>query len=63
VADCQRVGSRSTRQAGKLAGWRLKAVSFLKNEATDLIENKGSGGGKIRNEATVSGQKLVGERG
>jgi len=31
----------------------------LKNEATDLIENKGRGSGKVRNEATVGGQKTV----
>ena len=34
-------------------GWRLRA--FLKNEATDLIENKGSRPRKVRNEATVCG--------
>jgi hypothetical protein len=36
----------------KADGWRLKTVSFLKNEATDLYENKGSGFRKERNEAT-----------
>jgi len=30
-------------------------VVFLKNEATDLYENKGSGFEKKRNEATVEG--------
>jgi len=34
-------------------GRRLKADSFLKNEATDLLENKGSRSEKTRNEATV----------
>jgi len=29
----------------------------LKNEATDLIDNKGPALGKIRNEATVLGQE------
>jgi len=32
---------------------RLKPESFLKNEATDLHENKGSACAKVRNEATV----------
>ncbi len=31
----------------------LKAESFLKNEATELIDNKGSALGELRNEATV----------
>ena len=33
----------------------LKAESFFKNEATDLIENKGSAFGRIRNEANRQG--------
>jgi hypothetical protein len=36
---------------GKAEGLQLRA--FLKNEATDLIENKGSALGGVRNEATV----------
>jgi hypothetical protein len=33
--------------------WR----AFLKNEATDSLENKGPGCGKVRNEATVGGER------
>src|SRR5271157_6016051 len=33
------------------------SVPNLKNEATDLHENKGSGSGKVRNEATLEGGK------
>jgi len=33
----------------------------LKNEATDLYENKGSAPGEIRNEATVEGGKRSAE--
>ena len=33
---------------------RLKSRKFLKNEATDLIDNKGSALGRARNEATDS---------
>jgi len=36
-----------------------KAESFFKNEATDLLDNKGSGLGKNRNEATVGARKGV----
>jgi hypothetical protein len=38
------------------------AESFLKNEATDLIDNKGSPPGGIRNEPTSGGEKGVGSR-
>jgi len=38
-------------------GRLLKAESFLKNEATDLLDNKGPTLGEMRNEATVSGQE------
>jgi len=43
-------------EPGKLMGWRPKAESFLKNEATDLLDNKGLGLLRIGNEATVLGQ-------
>jgi len=39
---------------------KLMAESFLKNEATDLIDNKGLPLAGIRNEATVGGPKAVG---
>jgi hypothetical protein len=32
------------------------AERFSKNEATDLLDNKGSGLGAIRNEATIGGR-------
>ncbi|MGO9268876.1 MAG: hypothetical protein ACLQOO_01200 [Terriglobia bacterium] len=34
-----------------------KRRAFLKNEATDLLDNKGSALGEIRNEATVFGSE------
>jgi len=43
-------------------GWRLKTDSFLKNEATDLLDNKGSALRRIRNEATIESQWAVGRR-
>jgi len=50
---------RATGSQGAFTGgaqtdrWRLKAERFLKNEATDLPENKGSRLVKNRNEATA----------
>ena len=35
----------------------VEAENFLKNEATDLLDNKGSALGKIRNEATVGARR------
>jgi hypothetical protein len=37
--------------------FRPLTFNFLKNEATDLYENKGSALAKIRNEATVEGNR------
>jgi len=58
---------RTTRKSrrrwpARQADWlTVKAESFLKNEATDLLENKGPRLGEVRNEATVRNRILTGE--
>jgi len=46
------VASDERTNQGNAEGRELKTESFLKNEATDLYENKGSAVAKIGNEAT-----------
>jgi len=77
TAESSRQSAESSRQhqtwsarcnRRKSSGWQeklmadgLKAECFLKNEATDLIENKGSAFDTIRNEATVWGSRRKAE--